>query len=82
MQLEPTLFKGQLSCGTIGVSQPVITPDHCSFVEMDTVLYWVLWRQTLKQRTACRRFIEECSGGTLVRKAGRQDWAEGAADLQ
>lgn len=61
MQFESMLFKGQLYFGTIGFNQPMITPDHCSFIEMDTVLYCVPWRQTLTQRTACRRFIEECS---------------------
>lgn len=38
MQFESMLFKGQLYFGTIGFNQPMITPDHCTFIEMDSFI--------------------------------------------
>lgn len=60
------------------INQSLIIPADHSFMDMDTVLHWVLywvpWRQTLKQ--CVRRFVKECSWGhphEEIRKAGWVD---------
>lgn len=39
-------------------------------------------KQTLRQKHACRRFLERALGNSVSESIGHQDWAEGEVKLQ